>query len=75
MAVRRVGRLTALMRQRSNNLILASALCFWVCFNFQDIELVFVGFFIVLVARMLPLFRSLLVGWHSIIRTRVLNYI
>lgn len=71
-AVRRVGRLTAIMETAIEPLILLSAVCiFGVISVFYDIELVRVGFFIIIVGRMTPLFKSFLVGWQSIVRTRV----
>ena len=71
-AVRRVGRLTAIMETTVEPLILIISICiFGVVSIFQDIELVRVGFFIIVIGRMLPLFKSLLVGWQSLVRTRV----
>ena len=71
-AIRRVGRLTAIMETTVEPFILITSICiFWVVSIFQDIDLVRLGFFIIIIGRMLPLFKGLLVGWHAIVRTRV----
>ena len=64
--------MTAIMETTVEPLILIISICiFGVVSIFQDIELVRIGFFIIVIGRMLPLFKGLLVGWQSLVRTRV----
>ena len=74
LAIRKVGRLTAIMETTVEPLILIISICiFGVVSIFQDIELVRIGFFIIVIGRIFA-FQGLLVGWQSLVRTRVSYY-
>ena len=64
-ASKRVGFLTAITETTVEPVILATALCVLGLVSFfYDIELALLGFFIILTARMMPLFKQTLTSWQ-----------